>query len=308
MLADCFRQLDDAILAVLCCHCAAQINNLAAALPGASYASITASAAGSSGGAAASSSALVVVSVSPASLVVPGSAAALAAGTTPWVDKQPPVITLTGQGYVELPEMSWYTDAGATVVDNNDGNSIEPRVRIQLCARPSWLPSWDPRGVPGDLVVKPSDQRGLSCGSTPLALVDTTWPTVNSTTPGGGRLYVLTYTARDAAGNVAVPLRRFVAVVPRCRVGERWCPREDPTATGCSVQGLCSPILAAIAATQNQTAEQAAAQQQRPQSSAAGGSAQAVTTTVDRTPPRLQLLGTGRAAITPQGECSLRVT
>jgi hypothetical protein len=29
---------------------------------------------------------------------------------------------------------------------------------------------------------------------------------------------------------------------------------------------------------------------------------------VDRTPPRLQLLGTGRAAITPQGECSLRVT
>jgi hypothetical protein len=252
---------------------------------------------------------LVVVSVTPASLVVPGSAAAMAAGTTAWVDKQPPVITLTGQGYVELPEMSWYTDAGATVVDNIDGSSIETRMRIQLCARPSWLPPWDPRGVPEDLVVKPSDTRGLSCSSIPLALVDTSWPTVNSTTPGGGRLYVLTYTARDAAGNVAAPLRRFVAVVPRCRVGERWCPREDPTSTGCSIQGLCSPVLAAIAASQNRSSQQAANQlllQQQQASAAAGGSGPgvAVTSSVDRKPPRLQLLGTGKAAITPQGERS----
>lgn len=113
------------------------------------------------------------------------------------VDTEPPVITLRGQPYVSVLQTASYTDAGATVYDNIDGNSIQPRKRLLVCRRPADVEK-----------ARADDSRPLTCNATLYAAVNT------STAPEGW-VWVFTYSAKDTAGNSAVPLRRIVEVKPR---------------------------------------------------------------------------------------------
>lgn len=119
------------------------------------------------------------------------------------VDTSAPVITLLGNSFTPLLQAERFVDAGTRVQDNIDGNSINALARIQLCARPS-----------GDLLSIPvNDSRPLLRCGPQLAGIDTTSPSRDNET------FVITYTARDAAGNQAVPLRRYVTVTARCGQG-----------------------------------------------------------------------------------------
>lgn len=112
------------------------------------------------------------------------------------VDTTPPVITLLGAAYTVVTQLDRFVDPGVRVYDNIDSNSITAIPRLQLCARPLINLS----------TIAANDSRVLSrCGSQ-LAAVNTTLPSLDNET------YVITYTARDAAGNQAVPLRRYVTV------------------------------------------------------------------------------------------------
>ena len=203
------------------------------------------------------------------------------------VDRTPPVITLQGFPYVEVLEMSPYVDAGVTVYDNIDGNSVSSGSRITLCTRPKILgpiPKDFPFSGSIDATSFNSSASPLSCKATPVATVNTTTATFNSSSVDGGSVYVFTYTAKDTAGNQATPLRRYVVVLPRCSPPERWCEKEGLAA--CSMKGLCSQGLAALGSTSGQAA---AAKYVPP---------------VDKTPPKLRLLGSGMAAITATGRAS----
>jgi zinc transporter 1/2/3 len=277
------------------------------ALPGkeftnASALTSTTGGAGNTGSSAATTAVKVVdVDVSQLEVVVAappsGSAASNSNGSHTAVDLskildiRPPVITLLGLPYVEISEMSSYIDAGVTVYDDIDGSSVSSVSRISLCTRPRALGPI-PKDFPYDISIDPnslnaSDASILSCSRTSVAVVNTTAPTFNASSNDGGSVYVYTYTAKDTAGNQAAPLRRYVAVLPRCSPPERWCEREGLTA--CSMKGLCSRGLAALGSTGGQAAASIVA-------------AMKYVPPVDRTPPKLRLLGSGVAAITATGK------
>jgi hypothetical protein len=95
--------------------------------------------------------------------------------------------------------MDTFVDPGARVYDNVDGNSIRAISRLQLCARPT-----------GDLQAIPAnDTRTLARCGPQLASVNTSAPSRDNET------FVISYTARDSAGNQAAPLRRYVTVTAR---------------------------------------------------------------------------------------------
>eukprot|EP00878_Enallax_costatus_P027427 GHUV01029534.1.p1 GENE.GHUV01029534.1~~GHUV01029534.1.p1 ORF type:complete len:200 (-),score=48.20 GHUV01029534.1:207-806(-) len=115
------------------------------------------------------------------------------------VDKTPPVISLIGAAYMAVLQADTFTDPGATAYDNVDGNGVNVITRLQLCVRPTGI---------NIETANATDNRALTCGSA-LATVNTSQPSQTNET------YVLTYNARDAAANQAVPLRRYVVVVSR---------------------------------------------------------------------------------------------
>jgi hypothetical protein len=90
-----------------------------------------------------------------------------------------------------------FIDPGATAYDNIDGNSVTVGARLQLCNRPSGIET-----------AAANDSRQLTCGAA-LPAINATQASASNAT------FVLTYTARDAAGNQAVPLRRYVVVMSR---------------------------------------------------------------------------------------------
>jgi hypothetical protein len=204
------------------------------------------------------------------------------------VDKAPPVLSLVGPAYLEVPEQSSYADLGATAYDHVDGNSILTRTKVQLCMRPAVL---GPVGSTASSMVDPKDAFGLACTAA-VAFVDTFKPTTNSSRADGGQIYVLTYTAKDSAGNLAVPLRRYVAITPRCNHPERWCADLSV----CSLKGLCSAALAKLASSDAGSIGSAGSASRATMPSVA-----AFVPPVDRTAPRLRMLGNGVAGITATG-------
>lgn len=113
-------------------------------------------------------------------------------------DTSPPKLTLQGTAYVEVLQGSTYTDAGATAYDNIDGNNVNVGTKLLMCQQPDGVQAYNG-----------SEQVDLSC-STGLIL------TVNSSIPTtSGWAYVYNYTARDTAGNQALPVRRYVVVMSR---------------------------------------------------------------------------------------------
>lgn len=113
------------------------------------------------------------------------------------VDTTPPVITLRGEPFVQVVQGTSYSDAGAAVFDNMDGNALQARSRLALCRRPMGAQEWA------------TDSRApLACNSTVFAAVATG-------EPSGEWVWVYTYNAKDAAGNAAAPLRRLVEVTSR---------------------------------------------------------------------------------------------
>jgi hypothetical protein len=115
------------------------------------------------------------------------------------VDTTPPVITMVGDSYLPVLQAERFTDPGVRVYDNVDGNIISAIARLQLCARPAG----ELRAIPAN------DTKALARCGLQLASVSTTLLSRDNET------HVVTYTARDAAGNRAVPLRRFVLVTAR---------------------------------------------------------------------------------------------
>jgi hypothetical protein len=251
---------------------------------------------------------LMVVSMDAADLQVVvansgSSTAGIAAGGTAvdlvkLVDRDPPVLTLVGPAYMEVPEMGRWVDPGAAASDNVDGNAVRLRRRTQLCDRPPWLPDWSPGDVVPSAAGDPSNLQPMACGTAAFARVDTTWPTVGNSSAGRGRVFAITYTAKDAAGNEAAPVRRLVAVVPRCQAPERWCQQEVPTLAACSVQGMCATGLSDIGQGVNSIVYMQGAT-----AVLTGVKDKAGTAAVglDRTPPQLRLLGSGTPAVTPTG-------
>jgi hypothetical protein len=113
------------------------------------------------------------------------------------VDTSPPVITLAGSPYMSVLQADRFSDPGASAYDNIDGNSVKVVTRLQLCNRPSGIETG-----------AANDSRPLTCGAA-LPAINATLPSMSNAT------YVFTYTARDVAGNQAVPLRRYVVVTSR---------------------------------------------------------------------------------------------
>jgi hypothetical protein len=187
-----------------------QVSNCTIALPGKAAVNVslysTATTASSTAAGATAPAAISVVNIQAADLEVVVSAPAgnatgakTAVDLTKIIDTTPPVITMVGDSYLPVLQAERLIDPGARVYDNVDGNTISAIPRLQLCARPT-----------GSLPTIPAnDTRALArCGSQ-LASINTTLPTRDNET------YVITYTARDAAGNQAMPLRRFVLVTAR---------------------------------------------------------------------------------------------
>jgi hypothetical protein len=77
----------------------------------------------------------------------------------------------------------------------------------------------------------------------------------------------------------------------RCPAPERWCPELSQ----CSVRGLCNALLASLESSAIKSAA----------ITSAGGAAEAAASfyvpPLDKTPPKLRLLGNGTAALTPSG-------
>lgn len=119
---------------------------------------------------------------------------------------------LLGDVYMPVRQTDRFVDPGVRVYDNIDGNSISAIGRLQLCARPTQELSG----------LAANDSRPLvRCGSQ-LQSVNTTSASRDNET------YVITYSARDAAGNQAVPLRRYITVTSRCGLRSPWATQKVP--------------------------------------------------------------------------------
>jgi len=186
-----------------------QTSNCTVSLPGRAPVNVLLyGAARPSGGATAATPSISVVNIASSDLevvvVAPTSSSAQPTpapiDVTKIIDTSAPVITLLGDSFTPVLQAERFVDVGTRVQDNIDGNSINALARIQLCARPS-----------GDLLSIPAnDSRPLLRCGPQLAGIDTTSPSRDNET------FVITYTARDAARNQAVPLRRYVTVTARC--------------------------------------------------------------------------------------------
>ena len=279
----------------------------------------------------------VAVADAPAAGAAPGPAYA-AVDISKLVDTVPPVLAMVGPVYMEVVEQSGFSDPGVTAYDDIGGNRVLSSSTVQLCQWPGpaqgGLLAGDTSSSRTD--VSTTGPMSLVCSGT-VAFVDTSTPTVAATDDGqstsgstSNQLYVIAYTARDAAGNAAMPLSRYVAVMPRCASPERWCADLN----ACSINRLCSSVLVPLAAPAGTGSSS---------SSSNGGGAFAVDSLgaarssssssdgrnadvkgvldqgwlmgsgawrwrrgydppVDRTPPSLKLRGKGNAAITTAGE------
>ncbi len=170
--------------------------------------------------AASAAASVTIVNIDVSSLVVPvtqtsssGASVAAPVDLSKIVDTTPPTITLQGNAYVQVLESTTYTDASVLVYDNIDGYSVVPRTTIKLCSKPDGV----------DITqALPTDHYPVSCSSTPYGLVNTTEPLDDQ------HAYLLSYGAKDAAGNVALPVRRWVVVTARWVLADRpQCMHSD---------------------------------------------------------------------------------
>lgn len=187
-------------------RCCLQIRSSTVTLPGMAAVSLASYSPAATASTTSGSVTLSIVTFSPAELeviVAAPTGAGVVVDLSKVVDTTPPVITMLGDTFSPVLQGDHFTDPGVRVYDNIDGNIITAISRLQLCSRPG-----------GDLAsLQPADSRLLSgCGS-PLAAVNTTVPSKDT------EVYVTTYTARDSAGNQAVPLRRYITVTARCVCG-----------------------------------------------------------------------------------------
>jgi hypothetical protein len=112
-------------------------------------------------------------------------------------DTEPPVLTLNGAPYITVMQTSAFADPGTAAFDNIDGSFVSPRSKLAVCRKPD-----------GAEALPANDTRLLTCNATAYAAVNT-----SLLTPGW--VWVYMYTAKDAAGNAAAPLRRYVEVTSR---------------------------------------------------------------------------------------------
>jgi hypothetical protein len=254
-----------------------QVHNCSVSLPGKPAVELAAYAAATASRTANTAAPITVVNIKASDLEVVVVAATAPTGPAVnlarIVDTQPPVITLAGSVFMPLLQSDQFVDPGVRVHDNIDGNALSAITRLQLCARPAT--SLD--------ALAANDSRPLTGCGPQLAAINTTVPLRDNET------YVLSYTARDTAGNQAAPARRYVTIASRCAPPERWCP----DITACSVQGLCLRGLPGSSSIST--------------SGSTSPAAAAFVAPIDKTPPKLVLLGSGSAAVTATGAVVLRV-
>jgi hypothetical protein len=154
-------------------------------------------------------------------------------------------------------------DPGAAVLDNVDGSSLKPTVRIERCSRPSSFST--------------ATNSTLSC--------DRRFLSINTTIPSEvNQLYLISYTAVDTKGNAATPVFRALTIQRRCPLPDFWCP----SISTCSVAKICLSTSTSTAGSQT------------PQAAALAVSSVFIPV-VDSTPPSLTLNGNGVRAITSKG-------
>lgn len=121
------------------------------------------------------------------------------------VDTEPPALQLQRSAYAEVLQATPYTDAGALVYDNVDGHSLVPRMVVAVCTRPPGL------SAANAAMVQPT-----ACVQAAMGTVNTSLPSHSTSA------HVVLYSAEDAAGNAAVPVYRWVVVMPRWVAGRNW--------------------------------------------------------------------------------------
>jgi hypothetical protein len=255
------------------------------------------------------------------------------------VDTSPPVLNMVGAVYMEVLEQEQFTDPGVIAHDNIDGSRLLPTASLQLCQLLQLSQAAHSASATSITSTARLEVGGVGYGTFnctgPVPLLDTSKPTVVASGEDSGTIsshssntvYVISYNVRDAAGNAAVPLKRYVAVAARCASPERWC--SDLAA--CSVNRVCSSALVHLALP---AASSSSSGISGGSSSSNGGisSSSSVsnmddeiigveaewhlgwllgspswkrkreyTPPIDKTPPRLKLLGKGNAAITTTG-------
>jgi hypothetical protein len=209
-------------------------------------------------------------------------------------DVQPPVLILLGPAYKEVLEKSRYADPGVSGYDRMDGNKVIVQVTVQLCNRPEHLGPAGSSGSAENPSISSSEDTNVTCVAT-VPYVDTAKATVDYSEPEGGFVYLVTYTGRDLAGNLAPSLRRYVTVLPRCLPPTTWCSLLST----CTLKGFCSSALAGLA---DSTWSSGDEDRNGPNSMLGGA---AFILPPDRTPPKLRLLGSGLPGITPTGGMGL---
>jgi hypothetical protein len=191
------------------------VSNVTVALPGkepfdgATF-QASASAAGSNDGSSSDTNStlapllqVVDIDVGAISAATPGMAHTLPAlDMSQVIDTEPPRLTLLGHVLVKVLQADAYEDAGAVASDNIDGNAVVVRHAIQLCNWQDWM-----------LTAAADTNTSLTCGNTPVTNIQT--GALLTSASGAQQVYVITYTAKDTAGNQAAPVRRYVTVIPR---------------------------------------------------------------------------------------------
>jgi hypothetical protein len=144
-----------------------------------------------------------VVDIDVSTLTVPTAAAETPAfDMSQVVDSEPPRLTLQGDVLVKVLQTEPYDYAGARASDDIDGNAVVVRRKTQLCRWQDWMQT-----------AAADAGNALSCSNTTVGVVLTSLPLTAD--DGTEQVYVLTYTAKDTAGNQAAPARRYVAITPR---------------------------------------------------------------------------------------------
>ncbi|PNH08676.1 hypothetical protein TSOC_004773, partial [Tetrabaena socialis] len=197
-------------------------------------------------------------------------------------NKDPPIISIDGDTILDFPASTTdaFSEAPLTVYDTVDAYNVALQRTYRLCKLP--------RGGRTALAIGPGagdvDVTGFQCfgaSSSRADSVDRRRPNKN------GEAFLIEYRAYNSRNISATPKRRVVFITDACAdSGESYCF----TLGRCSVGNQCLNVTRSSIGSS---------------SGSSGGSSSnraVLAVPTDTTPPKLALLGAGRAAISPSGE------
>ncbi|PNH08675.1 hypothetical protein TSOC_004770, partial [Tetrabaena socialis] len=209
-------------------------------------------------------------------------------------NKDPPTISIDGDTILDFPASTTeaFSEGPVTVYDTVDAYNVALQRTYRLCKLP--------RGGRAALVVGPGpgdvDMSGLQCPAASSSRADS----VDRRRPNkNGEAFLIEYRAYNSRNISATLKHRVIFITDACiDSGESYCF----TLGRCSVGNQCVNVTLASVGSSSGSSNGAGSSGDG--GSSGGGSSNRVSLAVptDTTPPKLALLGTGRAAISPSGE------